>query len=187
MLALIAGQPATAGPDRGTVCEFPDLTGMTPVSLEPGASPASGTGGDIPGGRWELVAVRYANSPLAITGEALGALELDASTASSGSGSLALDVTITSPSEEQIDETGAGPYSAPDNVLDFQNDCGDETLLGEAEYSIDSSGADPVMTLWGNIEITDPFPATILLEAEYLLVEADGTDDPVFTDRFEQP
>lgn len=184
-LTMLAGSSATAGPSRGTVCEFPDLTGMTPVSLQPGAAPADGTGGDIPGGRWELVTVRYANSPLPITGDALGALALQAASPSSGNGSVALDVTITSPTSEQIDETGAGPYSAPGTVLDFQNDCGTETLLGEAEYSVDESGTDPVMTLWGNVQITDPFAITILLEAEFLLVDPDEVEDPVFADRFE--
>ncbi len=175
---------ARAEPPSAAGCEFPDLSAMTPVSLQSGAAPAAGTGGDIPGGRWELVAARYTNSPVPITGQALGALELEAVTPTSGSGGVALDVTITFPANEQINETGAGPYSAADNVLDFQNDCGAETLLGQAEYSVDPGGTDPVMTLWGNVEIPD-LSITILLEAEFLLVEPNEVDDPVFADRFE--
>ena len=117
-------------------------------------------------------------------GEGKGALELDADDAASGYGSLALDVELTDPSPEQINETGAGPYSATDSELVFQNDCGAETLLGQAEYSVDESGTDPVMTLWGEIDIPD-VPFGILLEAEFLLVEPNEVDDPVFADRFE--
>lgn len=170
----------------GTVCEFPDLSSMSPIDLQSGASPAAGTGGDIPGGRWELIAARH-DSFLTITGEALGAMELDGSSPAAGIGSLALDVSITSPTTEQIDETGAGPYSTSGSVLSFQNDCGDELLLGSAEYSVDTSGPDPVMTLWGSFDITEPFPATIGIETEFLLVEPATVEDPVFSDRFEVP
>ena len=171
---------------RGTVCEFPDLGGMTPVAFEPGAASAAGTGGEIPGGRWELVALRY-DFFLTVAGEATGAFELAATDASSGVGSAALQVTITEPAPDQIDETGAGPYSATGNSLEFQNDCGDALLLGETEYTVDTSGAEPVMTLWGDIDITDPFPTTIPIEAEFLLVEPANGDGAVFQDRFESP
>lgn len=183
---LVAGSTVWADLPRGPTCVYPDLTGMTPVTLIAGAAPAAGTGGDVPGGRWELVAVRYANSPLPITGDAVGALELDAATATTGSGSLALDVTITAPVAEQIDETGAGPYSATGTVLDFQNDCGAESLLGEAEYSVETAGPDPVMTLWGETVLdTGLGPITILIEAEFVLVEPQTSVDSVFDDRFE--
>lgn len=188
MLTLLAtGTLVHAGEDRGPTCQFPDISGMPPVMLEPGASPAAGSGGDIPGGRWELVTVRYDHDFLDITGEAVGAMELQAFGPASGDGSLAMDVTITSPTSEAINETGAGPYTASGTVLNFQNDCGGELLLGEAEYSVDDSGPDPLMTLWGNIEITDPFPTTILVETEFLLVEPANTVDEIFEDSFEQP
>ncbi|NBB91970.1 MAG: hypothetical protein GVY32_02235 [Gammaproteobacteria bacterium] len=188
VLAAVAPPAAVGnGSLAGTICEFPDLGTMTPVPLAPGASPAAGTGGDIPGGRWELIAARYDNSPLPITGDARSIIELDGSAPTAGMGSLALEVSITSPTTDQISETGAGPYSASGTVLNFQNDCGDELLLGSAEYSVDDSGVDPVMTLWGNYEITDPFPVTILIETEFLLVEPIGVEDPVFSDRFETP
>jgi hypothetical protein len=186
LILLTHSTGVAAASIAGTVCEFPDLSSMTPVDLQSGASPAAGEGGDIPGGRWELIAARH-DSFLTITGEALGAMELDASTPTAGSGSLALDVSITSPTVAQIDETGAGPYSASGTVLSFQNDCGDELLLGSAEYSVDTSGPDPVMTLWGSFEITDPFPTTIGIETEFLLVEPAEIEDPVFSDRFEGP
>ncbi len=116
-------------------------------------------------------------------------LELDATSASTGIGSLALDVTITSPIEEFISETGAGPCVASGTNLSFTNDCGAELTLGDAEYSVDSSGAEPVLTLWGSVEfqITSPFLAliTVDLEAEFELVEPQTDDDPVFDDRFE--
>lgn len=171
---------------QGTSCVFPDLSGMTPVALQSGAASPSGVGGAVPGGRWELVAVRYA-SAFAISGSAVGALELDAGAPTAGDGSLALNVTITSPLAETIDEVGAGPYAATGSLLSFQNDCGDELLLGQAEYEVDSSGAKPTLTLWGTIEITDPFPTTIEIETAFLLVEPTGAADEIFEDRFEVP
>jgi hypothetical protein len=188
ILALAASPVAI--PDRQAPlgvagCEFPDLIGMTPVDLTAGAGEPSNTGGDIPGGRWELVAVRH-GSQFTVTGDAVGAMELNATDASSGDGSVALEVTITSPTNDEIDETGAGPYSASAGTLTFNNDCGADTLISNAEYRVDTSGEDPVMTLWGDIEITDPFPTTIPVETEFLLVEpADSSE--VFSDRFEQP
>lgn len=185
-LALLAiGPVAHAAGLQGPTCNFPDLSGMTPVTLTSGASPANGTGGDIPGGRWELETVRHGSSPLPITGNATGALELDAAGPTSGNGSLALNVTITAPAAYELDETGAGPYAASGTVLDFQNDCGGETTLSAAEYSVDTSGPKPVMTLWGTIQITDPFPMTILVETGFVLVAPAPVDDPVFEDRFE--
>lgn len=186
--ALLAIAPAAhAAGIQGTTCNFPDLSGMTPVTLTSGASPANGSGGDIPGGRWELETARYGSSPLPITGNATGALALEAIGPTSGNGSLALNVTITSPAAYQLDETGAGPYVASGTVLDFQNDCGSATTLSAAEYSIDTSGPEPVMTLWGTIQITDPFPMSILVETGFVLVEPAAADDPVFEDRFEGP
>jgi len=186
MMLLAVGPQIHAAQTQGPTCQFPDISATTPVPLEPGASPAAGDGGNIPGGRWELITVRY-DSFLTITGEAIGALEMASSGPLQGEGSVALDVTITSPTSEQISETGAGPYSATGTVLSFQNDCGGELLLGEAEYSVDTSAADPLMTLWGEIEITDPFPTTIPIETEFLLVEPASPGDEIFKDRFEQP
>lgn len=186
MLAMLLVSSARAQSPLGTACEFPDLGGMTPIPLAPGASPAAGAGGDIPGGRWELVELLY-DAVAPVTGTAVGALELNAADASSGNGSAALNVDITSPTAETIDETGAGPYAAPGTVLDLQNDCGEQLLLGQAEYTVDDSGQDPTMTLWGSIDVTEPFPTTILIEAEFLLVEPAGPGDEVFRDRFEGP
>jgi len=159
---------------------------MTPIPLAQGASAPAGTGGEIAGGRWELTDVLY-DSFLTVTGEAAGAFELDSTDLSSGQGSAALSVDITSPTTETIDENGAGPYSASGTTLDFQNDCGGELLLGNAEYSIDDSGPIPMMTLWGSIDITDPFPTSIPIEVRFLLVEPAGPGDPIFSDRFEAP
>ena len=175
---------------RGTECEFPDMTGLDPIDLEPNASPAAGTGGDIAGGRWELVEVRYTTEPaFGLTGNARSVLELDAQSTTSGQASLSLEVTITSPEEEEIDEVGAGPYSATGNMLSFQNDCGDELTLDEVEYSIDLGGENPLMTLWGSSQfvISDPISLTItiFLEAQYELVEPQTADDPIFEDRFQ--
>ena len=58
---------ARAEPPSAAGCEFPDLSAMTPVSLQPGAAAAASTGGDIPGGRWELIAIRH-GAPAFITG-----------------------------------------------------------------------------------------------------------------------
>ncbi|QKK02666.1 MAG: hypothetical protein HND55_08420 [Pseudomonadota bacterium] len=191
LLLLATGAAAQAGDPRGTVCAFPDISALTPVTLSPGASTPAGTGGDIPGGRWELVQVKYDTEPDVgeVVGQARGALELVASSSVAGQGSMALQVTITEPENQQIDETGAGPYSATGNMLDFQNDCGDALTLGQVEYTVDTSGDDPVMTLWGSsdIQITDPFPIviTVFLEVDFLLVEPPDGGDAVFQDRFE--
>ncbi len=176
---------------RGTECVFPDMSVIDPVPLEPDASDPAGAGGEILGGRWQLFEVRYRTEPFAIEveGNARSVLELDAAGVTGGQASLALEVTITSPPEEEIDEVGAGPYSANGILLSFQNDCGDELTLDEVEYSIDSSMDVPIMTLWGDeqFDITEPFPTTItvFLEVQYELVEPQQLDDPVFDDRFE--
>lgn len=178
---------ARADGPLGPVCEFPDISTMTAVPVETGASAPAGTGGDIPGGRWELIEIRHAAPAfITIVGEGTGALELEADDPTSGYGSVALDVELTQPSAEQINETGAGPYSATGTVLSVGNDCGDDLLLGEAEYSVDTSGPDPVMILWGSIEVTDPIPTSIPIETRFLLTEPSEVDDPVFADRFEQ-
>jgi len=188
LLALALADHISAQTPRGPVCEFPDISTLSPVTMQSGAAPAAGTGGDLPGGRWELTALRY-NSAVPIAGDALGAVELDALTAATGTAGLALEVNITAPVANQTSEAGAGPYAAVGNVLNFTNDCGEDLTLGAAEYTVDTSGAEPVLTLWGSIEfqITDPFPVLIVidLEAEFQLTEPQITQDPVFEDRFE--
>ena len=193
LLVANAGLVLSGAVWAGGNCQFPVLDEVETVPLEAGATAAAGSGGDIAGGRWELVRLRYATSPfpIALSGQAVGALEFDASDSSSGTAGLALQVTITSPSEEQIEEQGAGPYSAVGNQLSFENDCGEETLLGDVEYDIDQSGDWPVMVLWGStsFDVTSPFPATItiMLQAEFELVDPQGVSDPIFEDRFENP
>ncbi len=176
----------------GDACEFPELSGVEPVALTSGATAPAGSGGNIASGRWELVRLRYSTSPLPIplTGQARGALEMEADGPVSGAAGLALAVSITSPVEESIDEAGFGPYSASGNELSFENICGEETLLGEVEYNIDESGSAPIMTLWGStsFDVSSPFPATItvLLQAEFELLEPQDLPDPIFEDRFEE-
>ncbi len=187
LLGLIAFGLAglvSAQTPRGPVCEFPDISTLSPVTMQSGAAPAAGTGGDLPGGRWELLALRY-NSAVPIAGDALGALELDALTAATGTAGLALEVNITAPVANQTSEAGAGPYAAVGNVLNFTNDCGEELTLGAAEYTVDTSGPEPLLKLWGRIELSTEFPVTINLEAEFQLTEPQITQDPVFEDRFE--
>jgi len=175
----------------GPVCEFPDLSSVSPVNLTAGPSRPDGVGGDIPGGRWELLTVEYELSaplPVTVTGTAVGALEFDATNSSSGFGSLAFDIDISSPQASTRQDRGAGPYSASGNELTFSNDCQGELALGDSEYSVESAGAAPILTLWGSesFSVTEPVPImiTIFLRAEFLLVEAQG-GDPVFEDRFE--
>lgn len=179
---------ALADLPRGAVCEFPDLSSVAPVPLQSGAMAPAGTGGDLPGGRWELVAMYYV-SDFTITATAVAALELDAETASSGFGSLALDVSVTSPTTLDFNEAGAGPYEASGTALSFGNDCGDELALSDVEYSVDASGEAPVLTLWGDLEfevvIVIPVTIVVNLEAEFELVEPQEVEDPVFSDRFE--
>lgn len=192
LLLLLLSLPVEAEFTNGPVCSFPDLTGMSPVTMEPGATLPNGTGGPVAGGRWELIRLRYTSSvPGTIVGEALGAIELDAADASSGQGSLALEVDITAPTIAQVQQTGAGPYLATGTILSFTNDCGGDLTLGDSEYSIDTSGTNPVMSLWGSFDVpvTDPFPiiVTVQIEAAFELVEPQLTGDPVFSDRFEAP
>lgn len=187
-ICLLGCSSAVAGSPLGVVCEFPDLSDVAPVPFQAGATAPAGTGGDVPGGRWELVAMYY-QSDFAITATAVAALELDAETASSGFGSLALDVSVTSPTALDFNEAGAGPYAASGAFLSFGNDCGDELALAEVEYSVNDSGSVPVLTLWGELEfeVVIVFPVTIVvnLEAEFELVEPQVIEDPVFSDRFE--
>lgn len=187
---LLAGSWALADSPLGPACVFPDLSGVAPVAFESGATPPAGTGGDLPGGRWELVAMYY-DSSVTIAATAVAALELDAATVSSGFGSLALDVSVTSPATLAFNEAGAGPYLASGTSLSFGNDCGEELSLSDVEYSVDVSGSVPVLTLWGDLEFeVEPFPGfpvlvVVNLEAEFELVEPAVVDDPVFADRFE--
>ena len=177
----------------GDTCQFPDLSGVEPVELISGATAPAGNGGNIADGRWGLVRLHYSTSPfpIALTGQATGVFEMAADDLFSGTAGLALAVSITQPVEEEIDETGFGPYSASGNQLSFENICGEETLLGEVEYDIDESGNSPIMTLWGStsFDVTSPFPATItvLLQAEFELLEPQDLPDPIFEDRFENP
>jgi len=170
-------------------CQFPDLTGMEPIPMQLGAQAAAGSGGEIAGGRWELVRLRYATSPfpITLTGEAIGAIEMDAAGPISGTAGLALEVTISEPEQEEINEAGSGPYSAVDNMLTFEDDCGEDLLLGEVEYDINTDGEAPLMTIWASDTIdTGLFPVTIFLQAEFELVEPEATVDPIFEDRFEE-
>lgn len=191
-LILLLALPAEAEFTTGTVCSFPDLSGMSPVIMQPGATVPSGTGGPVAGGRWELIRLLYtASVPATIVGQAIGAIELDAADPLSGQGSVALEVDISSPTLAQVEQTGAGPYLATGTVLSFTNDCGGELTLGDSEYTIDTSGTNPVMSLWGSFDVpvTDPFPiiVTVQIEADFELVEPQLTGDPVFDDRFEAP
>ena len=183
MLGMLISSTAPAGDP----CQFPDLSDVEPVQMMPGAVEPSGNGGDIPGGRWELVRLLYSFA-IDLQGEAIGAIEMDAVATQSGVASLALNVTITSPVAESIEEEGAGPYIANDNELSFKNECGEETLLGEVEYDIDQTGDAPVMTVWGSTSFAvSPLPpTTVLLQAEFELVEPQTVEDPIFDDRFQE-
>jgi len=177
---------------RGPVCEYPDLADVAPVTLELGAGDPAGSTDPIPGGRWELTELLYRPSlPITIAGDATGAIELVAGTPSAGDFSAALVVNITAPAPEMSSETGAGSYEQLDGLLNFTNECGDALTLSGTAYRVDTTGSDPVLSLWGQIDIPikDPFPilVTIELEADFLLVEPQGVGDPVFEDRFEAP
>ena len=188
LLGMLISSTASAG----ELCQFPDLAGVEPVQMMPGAVGPSGNGGDIPGGRWELVALRYSTNPPSdnLQGEAIGVIEMAADDAQSGFARLALDVTITSPVDESIEEEGAGPYTVFGSELRFVNDCGEGTLLDAVEYRIDNSGELPRMTLWGSTSFTVsiPFPivVTVNLQAEFELVAPQTVEDPIFDDRFQE-
>ncbi|MEE4638616.1 MAG: hypothetical protein V2J42_07755 [Wenzhouxiangella sp.] len=174
------------------LCIFPDLAGVTAVALTEGAGDPAGSADPIPGGRWQLTALLYRPSiPIEITGDATGVIELEAISPSAGQFSAALDINITTPTQETRSETGAGPYAQMAGMLDFTNQCGDALTLSDTLYRVDSSGAEPVLTLWGQVEIPveDPFPlvVTIELEADFLRVESQTALDPIFDDRFETP
>jgi len=188
MLGMLISSTAPAGDP----CQFPDLSDVEPVQMMPGAVEPSGNGGDIPGGRWELVALRYRTDPSYdnLQGEAVGVIEMDADDALSGFASLALDVMITSPVDESMEEEGAGPYDAIGSELSFVNDCGEGTLLDAVEYQIDNSGELPRMTLWGSTTFTVfipiPVVVTVNLQAEFDLVAPQTVEDPIFDDRFQE-
>ncbi len=188
LAALVLAGP---GAHAGISCDFPELDPAAFVILEPGASPPAGTGGVIESGRWELVRLRYSVTPdlVALSGTALGAFELVALDDSSGFGSLSLEVSINSPVSEFIDEEAAGPYAANGNQLVVENVCGDDALLGEVEYSIDSSGENPRLILWGStsfeVNIGFPITVTVQLQPEFERIDAPELPDPVFDDRFE--
>jgi|GEM_PF-2520427 len=190
---LLLAAPLLARDAPGPVCQFPDISGVVPAVMEAGAGNPAGNAAPIPGGRWELVALRTRTSPvpLTIAGEAIGALELDAISPSTGQFSAALEVDITSPVSQTRSETGAGSYSQTSGLLDFNNECGDALTLSDTVYRVDAAGPDPILTLWGSVEIPieDPISlvVTIELEADFLLVQAQGLKDPVFDDRFEGP
>ncbi|TVQ27608.1 MAG: hypothetical protein EA370_17760, partial [Wenzhouxiangella sp.] len=90
MTVLLLGIAGSLSVQAGE-CQFPDLTGMEPIPMQLGAQAAAGSGGEIAGGRWELVRLRYATSPFLIplTGEAIGAIEMDAAGPISGTAGLA--------------------------------------------------------------------------------------------------
>ncbi|AKS41135.1 hypothetical protein [Wenzhouxiangella marina] len=191
LLLLIVTGVSAERPAGATPCVFPDVAGMTPVPLQAGASAPAGIGGDLPGGRWELITLRYTPSiPLTIVGEGISAIELDAVDGSSGISAAVLDFEITSPTATTLQQTGAGPYLATGVNLAFTNDCGDALALGGSEYSVETDGPDPILRLWGafDVQLTDPIPitVTIQLEAVFELVEPQIIEDPVFEDRFEQ-
>jgi hypothetical protein len=184
---LVAQQPS--GP---STCIFPDLSAVSAVPLQPGAGDPAGSADPIPGGRWELATLLYRPSiPITITGDATGVIELEATSPNAGQFSAALDVNITAPAQEMRSETGAGPYAQTDGLLNFTNQCGDALTLSDTVYRVDSSGAEPVLTLWGQVEIPieDPLPilVTIELEADFVRVEPPTALDPIFDDRFETP
>ncbi|MCA1779182.1 MAG: hypothetical protein LC637_07330 [Xanthomonadaceae bacterium] len=184
---LVAQQPS--GPPA---CVFPDLSGVTAIALQPNAGDPAGSADPIPGGRWELATLLYRTAaPIEITGDATGVIELEAISPSAGLFSAALDINITAPAQEMRSETGAGPYAQTGGLLNFTNLCGDALTLSDTVYRVDSSGAEPVLTLWGQVEIPveDPFPivVTIELEADFLRVEPPTALDPIFDDRFENP
>ncbi len=191
---ILLASPLMAGNLAGPVCQFPDISGVTPAVLEAGAGDPAGNAAPIPGGRWELAALRtrlIPPLPIPIAGEATGALVLDANSPIDGQFSAALEVDITAPAAQMRSETGAGSYSQTSGLLNFNNECGDALTLSDTVYRVDSTGPDPVWTLWGSVEvpIEQPFPLllTIELEADFLLVEPQGAADPVFDDRFEAP
>jgi len=176
---------------RGPVCNYPDLKDVAAVALAQGAGDPAGSADPIPGGRWELTSLLYRPSvPVVIAGDSIGAIELIASAPGAGDFGAALEVNITSPGPEMRSETGAGTYEQTDGLLNFTNQCGEALTLSDTVYRVESSGTDPVLTLWGQIDIPieDPFPlvVTIELEADFTLVEPQGAGDPVFEDRFEQ-
>jgi hypothetical protein len=177
---------------RGPACSFPDLTDVAAVSLQQGAGDPAGSADPIPGGRWELTSLRYRTSPLPIpiTGEATGVIELAAASPSAGEFSAALEVDISAPVEQVSSEAGAGLYEQTDGLLDFTNQCGEALTLSAGVYRVDSTGPQPILTLWGQSDIAIPNPpitVTIELEAAFTLVEPQGAGDPVFDDRFELP
>ena len=188
---LAAVVMASSQARAGVECVFPVLDPADTVILEPGAVPPAGTGGTLESGRWELVRLRYAVSPNLVTlsGTALGAFELTALDAGSGTGSLALDVSITSPVSEAIEEEAAGPYATSGNQLTVENVCGDDALLGDVEYSIDDSGERPLMTLWGStsfeVDLGFPIVVTVSLQAEFEQLASPDLPDPLVEDRFE--
>ncbi|MCC5865878.1 MAG: hypothetical protein JJU31_12210 [Wenzhouxiangella sp.] len=185
VLAMVISGPLAAGDS----CQIPDLSGIEPVDMMLAAVVPAGKGGDIPGGRWELVRLGYSTSPLTIplTGQATGALELEADDPFSGTAGLALAVSITSPVNESIDEAASGPYLASGNQLSFENDCGEATVLGDVVYDIDESGSAPIMTLWGSTSFESTVTIAVLLQAEFELVDPQGLSDPIYKDRFEGP
>jgi len=176
---------------RGPVCNYPDLTNVAAVALQLGAGAPAGSADPIPGGRWELTSLLYQPSiPIPIAGDATGVIELEASSPSAGEFSAALEVNITAPASEMRSENGAGTYEQAGGLLNFTNQCGEALTLSDTVYSVDTTEPEPVLTLWGQIDIPieDPFPllVTIELEADFTLVEPQGAGDPVFDDRFEQ-
>jgi hypothetical protein len=189
---LVALSSAQARSLSGPACNPPDLTGVAPVALALGAGDPAGRADPIPGGRWELTDLLYRPSvPITITGEATGVIDLASASPTSGDFSAALEVDITAPAPEMRSENGAGTYQQVDGRLDFTNQCGDALTLSDTVYRVESTGPDPVLTLWGQIEIPiqDPFPITVIieLEADFTLVEPQGAGDPIFEDRFESP
>lgn len=192
-LALLFSAPwVQAEVPAGPACVFPDLTGVAPVVLAQGAQDPAGSADPIPGGRWGLESLLYRTSvPITIAGDATGVIELVAGSPSAGDFSAALDVNITAPAEEIRSEAGAGPYQQTGGLLNFDNQCGDALTLSDTVYRVDISGPEPVLTLWGQVDIPieDPFPlvVTIELEADFRLVEPQGAGDPIFDDRFEAP
>ncbi|MEN1727805.1 MAG: hypothetical protein AAGJ52_05125 [Pseudomonadota bacterium] len=170
-------------------CDFPDLMTVSPVLILPGATNPDPSDDPIPGGRWELIAVFLTPSlPVAISGEARGILELNASSDLTGLSNNAFNVQgEANPGATLFDESlnFAGPYAAAMGALGVTDECSNPPVASSIAYRVDTSGPEPALTLWNSLD-AEAGPITITIDAEllYLLVEPQP-GDPVFEDRFE--
>lgn len=155
----------------GGTCTAPDLTDTGSVSLQDGATPAAGMGGELPGGRWELVEARYSTDiPVSATGTAQGAIELEPVNPFEGWARVAVHLNLTAPVTEEIELDGAGAYTATGAVLDLDQSCGDDNPIDGAEYTVTDLNPGFELTLWTQFEYdVSGFPVTIDVEARFLL------------------